>query len=162
MKKLLQINSVANAGGSTGRIAEQIGRAAISEGWESYIGYGRNARQSESQLISIGSSFDTNLHGVRTRIFDRHALGRSSRNATKHFVKKIDQINPDIIHFHNLHGYYINIEVLFAFLSKKKTPLVWTLHDCWGFTGHCAHFEQVGCEKWKTKCYNCPLTRIYP
>jgi putative colanic acid biosynthesis glycosyltransferase len=159
MKTLLQINSVINSG-STGRIAEEIGQTAIAAGWKSYIAYGRNERPSSSKLIKIGTDKDIKLHGLQTRLFDRHGLG--SRSATDEFIKQIEVIKPDIIHLHNLHGYYINIEVLFHYLKKVNVPVVWTFHDCWPITGHCSYFTFVGCEKWKTQCYECPQKTKYP
>lgn len=146
--------------GSTGTIAESIGQFVIQKGWESYIAFGRFPRPSASKLIRIGSDWDTKLHGIETRIFDNHAL--SSRNATKKLIKKIEEIKPDIIQLHHLHGYYINIEILFEFLYKSIIPVVWTFHDCWSFTGHCAYFDYVGCNKWKTECNNCPQKKEYP
>lgn len=159
MKTLLQINSVVNSG-STGRIAEEIGRTAIANGWQSYIAYGRNERPSKSKLIKIGNKWDVRMHGLQTRIFDNHGL--ASKNATKKFISTIERINPDIIHLHNLHGYYINYEILFSFLKSSNIPVIWTLHDCWPFTGHCAYFDFVGCNKWKSICYQCPLKKSYP
>lgn len=157
--KLLQINSVVNTG-STGRIAEEIGHKAIAAGWKSNIAYGRNERPSESELINIGNDWDIKTHGFQTRLFDRHGLG--SRSATKELIGKIKEISPDIIHLHNIHGYYINIEILFNYLQTAHTPVVWTLHDCWPITGHCSHFTFVGCDKWKTKCKICPQKTSYP
>lgn len=157
--KLLQINSVANIG-STGRIAEQIGQAAMKAGWESYIAYGREAGQSQSHLIKIGSQLDVMWHGVVTRLFDRHGL--ASKRATKKFVSQIKEIQPDIIHLHNIHGYYLNYEILFEYLSKADIPVVWTFHDCWAMTGHCSHFVKIGCFRWKNKCNDCPLLQDYP
>ena len=157
--KLLQINSVANIG-STGRIAEQIGQAAMKAGWESYIAYGREAGQSQSHLIKIGSQLDVMWHGVVTRLFDRHGL--ASKRATKKFVSQIEEIQPDIIHLHNIHGYYLNYEILFEYLSKADIPVVWTFHDCWAMTGHCSHFVKIGCFRWKNKCNDCPLLQDYP
>jgi len=159
MKKILQINSVVNSG-STGRIAEEIGQTALAAGWESYIAYGRNDRPSKSELIKIGSDWDIKMHGIQTRLFDRHGL--ASKTATKKLVQKIEKIKPDIIHLHNIHGYYLNIEILFCFLKQANIPVVWTLHDCWPITGHCSYFSFIGCEKWKTQCYNCPQKKSYP
>jgi len=158
-KTLLQINSVINSG-STGRIAEEIGQTAIAAGWESYIAYGRNERPSSSKLIKVGTDKDIKLHGLQTRLFDRHGLG--SKGATTDFIRQIEKIDPDIVHLHNIHGYYINMEVLFHYLKKVNIPVVWTFHDCWPITGHCSHFTFVGCEKWKTQCYNCPQKTGYP
>ena len=159
MKKLLQINSVVNSG-STGRIAEEIGQTAIAAGWESYIAYGRNNRPSQSKLIKIGSDLDIKMHGLQTRLFDRHGLG--SKSATQELVEKIEKIKPDIIHLHNIHGYYINIEILFKYLQNTNIPVVWTFHDCWPITGHCSYFSFVGCDKWKTQCFSCPQKTDYP
>jgi glycosyltransferase involved in cell wall biosynthesis len=159
MKKLLQINSLVNSG-STGRIAEEIGQMAMAVGWESYIAYGRNNRPSQSKLIKIGSDLDIKMHGLQTRLFDRHGLG--SKSATRELVEKIEKIKPDIIHLHNIHGYYINIEILFKYLQNTNIPVVWTLHDCWPITGHCSYFSFVGCDKWKTQCFSCPQKTDYP
>lgn len=159
MQKILQINVVVNSG-STGRIAEEIGKLAIAKGWQNYIAYGRNERPSQSELIRIGTDWDMKIHGLQTRLFDRHGLG--SINATKQFVRKIEQINPDIIHLHNIHGYYLNYPILFEYLSSSNIPVVWTLHDCWPITGHCVYFDFIGCEKWKTQCYACPQKSTYP
>jgi len=157
--KVLQINSVINSG-STGRIVEEIGQTAIAAGWKSYIAYGRNDRPSQSELIKIGNDWDIRMHGFQTRLFDRHGLG--SKSASKELIGKIKEISPDIIHLHNIHGYYINIERLFKYLRKNNIPVVWTFHDCWPITGHCAYFTFVCCEKWKTQCNNCPQKRSYP
>ena len=124
--KLLQISIEVNSG-SVGRIAEQIGQKAIDCGWDSYIAYARNNLPSKSQTIKIGTLYDVYTHGVLTRITDKH--GFYSTHATKKLIKQIDEIKPDIIHLHHLHGYYINIEVLFNYLTKVKTPIVWTFHD---------------------------------
>lgn len=157
--KLLQINSLVNSG-STGRIAEDIGQLAINKGWQSYIAYGRSERPSKSNLIKIGTEWDVKMHGIQTRLFDNH--GFASKKATRKFIKEVKRIKPSIIHLHNIHGYYINIEILFNYLAKAAIPVVWTLHDCWSFTGHCSHFDLIGCEKWKTQCFQCPLKKTYP
>ncbi len=159
MMNVLQINSVINTG-STGRICEEIGNMLISQGNKSYIAFGRQEKFSNLTKIKIGNILDNIVHLISTRLFDNH--GFASINATKKLIRKIKAISPDIIHIHNLHGYYINIEILFKFLQKENIPVVWTLHDCWAFTGHCSHFSFVGCEKWKTQCYNCPQTKEYP
>lgn len=159
MPKLLQINVVANWG-STGRIAEEIGQLAISKGWESYIAYGRGTPQSKSQLIRIGSNLDMYSHVVQSRLMDNHGL--ASKKATERFIKQIVDLKPDVIHLHNIHGYYLNYPVLFSFLNKANIPVIWTFHDCWPFTGHCAYFDFVNCEKWKEQCYSCKALNTYP
>ena len=157
--KVLQINTVVNSG-STGRIAEDIGKLLISQGHESYIAFGRGSRPSSSSLIRIGNLRDIRSHVIKTRLFDGHGFG--SENATKKLVEEIERIKPDVIHLHNLHGYYLNIEVLFNYLKTSPTPVVWTLHDCWAFTGHCTYFDYVNCFRWQTGCYSCPNKKAYP
>lgn len=159
MKKLLQICVEGNRG-STGTIAESIGEYVIANNWESYIAIGRFPRSSKSNLIRIGNYISVLLHVLETRIFDNHGFG--SRYATNKLIKKIIQINPDIIHLHHLHGYYINVDILFKFLTKSEIPVIWTFHDCWSFTGHCAYFDRIGCDKWKIECNKCPQKKEYP
>lgn len=159
MKKLLQISLEVNSG-SVGRIAEQIGETAIARGWESYITYARSHLPSKSQTIKIGTLWDVRRHGIMTRLFDRHCL--SSTQATRKLIRRIDEIEPDIILLHHIHGYYLDMEVLFGYLAARNTPVVWVFHDCWSMTGHCAHFDFVGCRKWETGCYRCEQKKEYP
>lgn len=157
--KIFQINTVANSG-STGRITEGIGQEIIKKGWQSYIAYGRTANPSTSILIKIGNTIDHYIHALITRLTDRH--GEGSVYATKKLISKIKKINPDIIHLHNVHGYYLNIRILFNYLKEANKPIVWTLHDCWSFTGHCSHYEFVDCQKWQSLCCDCPQKIEYP
>lgn len=160
MLKLLQINTCITQ--STGRIAQQIGEKAIDEGWESYIACPARAPivASKSKLIKIGSKADQYFHALMTRVFD--CCGFLSKYATRQLIKKIDNIKPNVVQLHNLHGYYLNIPILFDYLKQSGIPVVWTLHDCWAFTGHCVHYTCVECNKWKTGCYACPRKRSYP
>lgn len=159
MPKVLQINSCANWG-STGKIAAQINDAARVQGWDTYLSYGRYHIPNGSDMIRIGNRFSQGLALLEARIFDNDGL--SMGRATRSFVKTIQDIKPDIIHIHNLHGYYINYRILFNYINEASIPVVWTLHDCWSFTGHCSHFVSADCEKWKSGCYNCPLKKDYP
>ncbi|MCK6611986.1 MAG: glycosyltransferase [Bacteroidia bacterium] len=158
--KILLVNSSANMG-STGRISEQIGLKVIQEGWESFVAYGRKANSSKSKLFRIGTNFEIYKHLFFSRIFGKHGL--SSVTPTEKLIKYIQEIKPDIIHLHNLHGYYINYKILFESLSKlQKCKIVWTLHDCWSFTGHCTYFSDINCDRWKTQCFDCPKKNNYP
>ena len=159
MKKVLLVNVSANSG-STGRIAEEIGQTAISRGYDSYFGYGRLGRESKSTLIKIGNDWDIRWHGLESLLWDNHGFG--SRMATNKFISEIERIKPDVINLHNVHGYYLNVEILFEYLAKTDIPVVWTLHDCWPFTGHCSYFDRYNCEKWKTGCHHCPNSKGYP
>jgi glycosyltransferase involved in cell wall biosynthesis len=146
--------------GSVGRIAEQIGQTVIEQGWNSYITYARNHLPSVSKTIKIGNKFNIYWHGINTRLFDNHCL--CSTGATKKLIKQIEQAKPDIIQLHHIHGYYLNMKILFEYLTAINIPVVWVFHDCWSFTGHCCYFEYIGCEKWKTGCYRCPQKNKYP
>lgn len=157
--KLLQINVDAN-NGSNGSIAQELGKEALRRGWESYIAYGRRSVPSESTLIRIGNDLDVKIHGIQSRLFDNHGL--ASKSATRQFLKSVDEIRPNLIHLHNIHGYYLNYKLLFEYFKEKNIPIVWTFHDCWPFTGHCGYFESVQCEKWKTGCHSCELRKFYP
>lgn len=158
-KILLQINVTANWG-STGKIAEQIGQCAIDNGWESYIAYGRWYNPSQSHLIKIGNKLNMYQHYAEQRILDNEGL--CSRGATKEFIKRINEIKPDVIQLHNIHDHYLNYRLLFEYLNKTDIKVVWTFHDCWAFTGHCFHFITKGCERWKSGCFDCPLQHEYP
>jgi len=157
--KVLQINSVCGIG-STGRIVTDLHNILSKSGHESYIAYGRDVPINCDKPIRIGSKYDNYSHVAITRILDLHGFG--SKKATLDFIEKIEHIDPDIIHLHNIHGYYINIKILFEYLKKANKPVVWTLHDCWAITGHCSHFDYIGCDKWKTGCRECLQKREYP
>ena len=156
---LLQINVVANSG-STGRVTEGIAEILTSNDWICYTAFGRWANSSIKHLYRIGNKWSVYSHYLISRIFDMHGL--ASIYATKRLIGEIKKINPDLIHLHNIHGYYINYPLLFGFLSETNIPVVWTLHDCWSYTGHCVHYTNVNCSKWKRGCYNCPNLQDYP
>lgn len=156
MPKLFQINICSNVL-STGKICEDIAKVAISHGYECYIAYGRIAKPGVSQAIRVGSMLDTYEHYVEHRLFDREGL--ASRCATKHLIKQIDDIKPDIIHLHNVHDHYLNYPLLFSYLASVDVPVVWTQHDCWAFTGGCMYFDIFHCDQWKSVCRKCPEKR---
>lgn len=157
--KVLQINSVSGIG-STGRITADIHSVLEKNNYDSRVAFGRGKVKNASYEVKIGGDLNNYLHVAKSRIIDRHGFG--SKKATQQLIREIKVYQPDVIHLHNLHGYYINIEILFNFLKEFNRPIVWTLHDCWAFTGHCAHFDYIGCEKWKTECFNCPQKKSYP
>lgn len=157
--KLLQINTTVNTC-SHGRIAEELGMAAMAAGFRSFIAYGRAGLPSRSVLLKTNQWWDVGWHVLKTRLTDRH--GFSSDLATRKLLARIIALDPDIIHLHNIHGYFLHVGHLFNYLKNSCVPVVWTLHDCWPFTGHCANFEGAGCYRWRDICYECPLTQVYP
>lgn len=132
----------------------------LSKGHQSTVAYGRDIARSCEQAIRIGNRLGNYRHVARTRFFDTHGFG--SVAATKAFLAEIRKLNPDLIHLHNLHGYYLHIGMLFQYLKWAQKPVLWTLHDCWAFTGHCAHFDFIGCDRWARECHNCPQKSEYP
>ena len=159
--KILQINSVCGIR-STGKICTDLAAVLKANGHESKIIYGREYAPEKFSSISKRITTDTEvrMHALGARIFDNS--GFASNAATKRFIEEIEAYNPDIIHLHNLHGYYINVQMLFEYLKAQSRPVVWTLHDCWAFTGHCAHYSFVGCDKWQSGCFDCPQRSQYP
>ena len=163
MKTLLQINPVLRVNTSTGRIMQEIGELAMQHGWRSCIAYskGRDGIKScQSEVIPVGNKWSTIWHGLETRLFDRHGL--ASNEATRLFVKQIQEFKPDVIHIQNIHGYFLNYQILFDFLAKSNIPVVWTVHDCWLYTGHCYYYSYAGCNKWQTGCGPCPHKKEFP
>ncbi len=163
-KTLLQINTVVGYG-STGKIAEDIGKTAIAAGWRSVIAYGRTMGRknisSASELIRIGNDFDNYAHWFLDKFLDREGFG--SRWATKKLIRQIKILKPDIIQLHNLHDHFLNLPLLFEYLRDAGTPVFWTQHDCWMFTGGCFYFIADKCERWANgeNCKNCPQIKRF-
>lgn len=163
MKRLLQINPVIRTNTSTGRIMQEIGELAIANGWESYVAYsgGRDGvKPCRSKLMPVGGKLDVAFHGLWTRFTDRHGL--ASWFATKRFISDIKELKPDVIHIHNIHGYFLNYRMLFEYLKEADIPVIWTVHDCWLYTGHCYYYSSIGCDKWMSGCGNCPQRTAFP
>lgn len=147
--------------GSTGRIAEGIAAMAAKHGWDCYMVHGqRYVNPSAYTSYQVSSSIEERIHFIKSTLFD--AQGRGSRLATKQLVKFLKEISPDVVHIHNIHGCYINYQILFDYLTRENIPIIWTLHDCWSFTGHCMYFDRIECDRWKKGCFNCPQKKFFP
>lgn len=161
--KVLFINEMCGTT-STGRIVCELADQLEAEGHECKIAFGRADEVPEKwrhYAIRIGTDFDVKKHVLRTRLLDECGFG--SKRSTANFLKWANDYNPDVLWLHNLHGYYINVEMLFAWIkSFPDLQVKWTLHDCWPFTGHCSSFSFVNCEQWKFNCEKCPQLYRYP
>ena len=160
--KVLFVNSVCGIR-STGRIVTDLADDFIEKGHECMMAYGRESVPEKYRSVSyrIGTQTDVKINALKARILDNE--GFNAKKQTEKFIEWANNYNPDMLWLHNLHGYYINIEILFEWIKSRPDMQVrWTLHDCWPFTGHCAHFSYAKCDSWKTKCNNCSLTGEYP
>lgn len=149
--------------GSTGNIMLEIAETAENGGYTAAVCYPQsrdNSRKQKEKDFIIGTRFSRNIHLQLAGITGLN--GCFSYFSTLKLLKKLDKLKPDIIHLHNLHNCYINLPMLFKYIKKHNIKTVWTLHDCWSFTGHCPHFDMIGCDKWKTGCYSCPQYKEYP
>ena len=159
--KVLMINVVCGIR-STGRICADIAEELDKQGRDVKIIYGREKVPSvcEKYAIRIGDDISVKLHGIKSRLFD--ASGFGSKKETIKIIQWIKEYSPDVIHLHNIHGYYIDVEELFNYLRICNKKIVWTLHDCWAFTGHSAYCDAINCEKWKDGCSKCQQIKEYP
>lgn len=149
--KIVQINAVYGEK-STGLIVRDIDLMMQKHNHTSWVVCPQHVPH--DNIIKIGNQFDKRLHAVYTRLVGKQGLG--SGLETRHLIKWLEKNNPNIIHLHNIHSNFINYRILLDYTAKKSIPVIFTLHDCWLFTGKCYHFLDIGCEKWKTQCKACP------
>lgn len=159
--KILIINVVCGVK-STGRICTDLAEMLDAHGHEVKIAYGREGvpGKYKKYAVRIGTDFDVKIHAGLARVTD--SSGFHSTAYTKRFIQWIKEYNPDVIHLHNIHGYYINVKLLFEYLKCSNKRVIWTMHDCWALTGHSVFCDAIDCEKWKTGCYHCPQLNEYP
>lgn len=153
--KILQINTVYGRG-SVGRIMADLYNLSNDAGNQSYVAFSRtNVPDGIGKFgYRIANNIDLMTHVALNILLDKGGFG--SKKATEEFLKWVDNICPDVIHLHNIHGFYMQIELLFDYIKEHDIKVIWTLHDCWPLTGHCAHFDYLHCNRWKDGCHNCP------
>lgn len=160
--RILQLNLTYKSG-STGKIMADLDTVISENGYDSYMlcGYSTIKKANLFVVPDIFKQPYANLKNIlRMRLTGRN--GYTHKKATIKAIEWIRQIDPDIIHLHNIHGNWIFLPKLFNFLQSFGKPIIWTLHDCWSFTGRCSHFELSGCDKWKSNCHNCKNKSVYP
>lgn len=158
--KIVYVNTVCGTG-STGKITVDLYRIAMHAGHAPFISYGRGSADAALSSYKIGNIIDFGSHVLINFFLGKSGFG--SKTVTKRFLKWLDEVKPDLLHLHNLHGFYLHVGMLFEYIKTHNIPVVWTLHDCWPLTGQCAHFDYAGCNKWKVACYHCPIFRSdYP
>lgn len=155
--KLVQINTTCGSG-STGKICVAVSKLLTEKGIENYILY-----TSGDSAYPLGRRYmkplEVKLQALQSRIFGNY--GFNSTGATRKLISVLDEIRPDIVHLHNLHGHNCDLQMLFQYLKEKRTKIFWTFHDCWAFTGYCPHYDMAGCDQWKTSCKKCPQRRRF-
>ena len=155
--KIVQLNVTCGVG-STGKICLAVSRLLNERGVENYILFSEEDSDYEYG-IKYADKLSIKLEALKSRVFGNY--GFNSKTLTKKLIAKLDEINPDIVHLHNLHGHGCNLEMLFTYFKEKNIKLYWTFHDCWAFTGYCPHFDMIGCDKWQTQCQACPQKGAY-
>ena len=159
--RYVQVNSVAY--GSTGAVMRQIHQERLALGDESWMLWGRGRAARDAHEFNYGTRMGTYVDAALTRLDGK--AGLHSKAVTRRLLRTLDELDPHVVHLHNLHGYHLNYEMLFAWLAARNQCTYWTLHDCWAFTGHCAYFTAVACGQWKEGCgvcQRCPQLREYP
>ena len=158
--KVLQISTVCGSG-SVGRITADIYHTLQKNGDQGIVAYGRRTAPADVDAYRFGSSADMGFHVLSTFFKGEH--GFASGRQTRCLIGRIREWKPDVIHLHNIHGFVLQVELLFAYLKEAGIPVVWTLHDCWPYTGHCAFYDYTGCDGWKTGCRSCrEYRKTYP
>lgn len=159
--KLLEVNTVA-VGGSIPGYMRAIVDEAQRRGWQVAVAKGRRADMPGVDNIQIGTRLNTAVHGLATRLFDAHGL--VGRAPTLRFIAAAERFDPDVIHLHNIHGYYLHFPTLMQWLAGAGKPVFWSLHDFWPLTGHCPKpYTAAGpCTRWHDGCHDCPLRDQYP
>lgn len=162
--KIMHINSVYGIG-STGRIVEDIHNSLLQLGHQSSVICGRSNpvfnKVLDTNTVNSFYSFPSFInHVIKGVGLDMHGLYSSSE--TIRMIKLIERVSPDIIHVHNLHGFYVNYDLLFKFLNSSTIKVIWTLHDAWAYTGFCSHYVYNGCYEWKNGCKKCSYRDVYP
>lgn len=159
--RYVQIN--AYSGGWANSVIFKKHRELIAAGDESWVFWARGEHEQDDHMVKISSKFEVCLDVLQTRLDGK--AGFHSKRATRRLLRRLDAIDPDVVHLHVLCGYWVNIEMLFEWLAAHRCKVVWTLHDCWAFTGHCIHFTKVKCMQWESHCIHggsCPQKREYP
>lgn len=158
---VFEVNSVPY--GSTGRIMFDIAEKIAKEGGTVYTACSYTKPrgiQFPPYHKQIGGIAGKLIHTELAKRTGKH--GMYSTWATKALIRRISKANPDVIHLHNLHGWFLNLPMLFSFLKKYEKPVVWTFHDAWPITGHCTHYLLNKCYRWETQCKNCSIYDSYP
>ena len=153
--RVVQINAVSGTG-STGVIARHISDILNNHGIENYIFYAAGY-DSYEYAVKISDNFDMKIHALMSHLTGKQAY--FSKHSTRKLIKRLDDIQPDIVHLHNLHNNYINLNMLLQYLADKDIKTVITLHDCWLFTGKCTHYAFQKCNRWQDGCGSCPSLR---
>lgn len=155
--RIAQINATYGDADSTGRNVKELNRFFKKEGHAvcSYVVSLNNENETVDESVHFFSGrTDQKIHGFLSRLTGLQ--GYFSVGATRKLIKDIREFNPDVIILNVLHSNCINFRMLFNFIAEQGIPVIFVLHDVFYFTGHCCHYIDVNCYRWKEKCGNCP------
>ena len=155
--KVVQINAVCGRG-STGKICAAVSKILTDQGIENYILYSLG-KSDLSNAVSCAKKYEIKIQALKSKIFGNY--GFNSKRQTKRMIKRMNEIKPDIVHIHNIHGHDCHLGMLFDYLREKKIKVFWTFHDCWAFTGYCPHYDMINCGQWRTGCKHCPQRKNF-
>lgn len=155
--KIVQINAVYESS-STGRTVKEMHESLIARGYESFV-FCTNMEKLRENVFHIGSKTDYKIHAALSRFFGLQ--GYFSFFPTRRLIEHLRTIKPDVVILRNLHANYINFPMLLNYLGTADIAVINVLHDCWSFTGHCCHYTEDACDKWKTECNKCPILHKY-
>jgi glycosyltransferase involved in cell wall biosynthesis len=130
------VNAYDTVGGAS-RSAYRLHQSLLAEGIDSQI-LVQNKKSSASTIVSTKSKirkiminpFRPALDHILMKLYGIKTLFSSSYLPFSEIVKKINQINPDIVHLHWITGGVMTIEDI----AKINAPIIWSLHDMWAFT----------------------------
>ena len=155
--KIVQINATSGIG-STGKIAVAISELLNESNIENYI-FASSISDENKNNVKLPNETYIKIQAIKSKVLGNY--GFNSISVTKKIINKLEEIKPDIVHLHNIHGHDCNLEILFKYFKKTNQKLYWTFHDCWAFTGYCPYFDLAGCDKWETECKQCPQRSRY-
>ena len=132
--KIAQID-VNYGSSSTGKIVSDLHAGLEESGHFVQAFFGRGPASSADDVHKISHDLEVGLHVLGTRVTG--FTGDYSPLATRNLIKALDTYNPDLVHLHDLHGYFVNINMVVNYLKKNNIPTVWTFHCEFMYTGNC-------------------------
>ena len=146
--------------GSTGGICESLCEHLINNGDEALFIVKKITKPCSYKENCFSGKTDDLLNKISIKLSGNDCF-KNKKNTDK-AIRYLKEFNPEIVHIHNVHSYFLNIETIINYCFFNGIKIIWTLHDCWPFTGRCAHFDYNNCNKWVQGCHDCRFRLEYP